>query len=115
MTAVVHHPPIHWLVPWTPPSSTPPELPVTTIEEGGYIVRGTVDELAAMRAVIAYQLAEEHRDGDSLSVPPLNRVGWFRWNPCSPNNCWNGGGHTGHLDYKDGSGRGRWQGVYFTW
>ena len=47
-----------------------------------------------------------------LEIPPVTRVGWFRWNPCG-SNCESGGGHVGHLDEKDGPGPGRWVGVRF--
>lgn len=96
-----------------------PELRVSTIEDDGYVVRGTMDVDMARAAVVAYRRAddahsEEYEPEYAENVPPVNRVGWFRWNPCNPAGCWNGGGHVGHLDYVDGAGRGRWIGVYFA-
>jgi hypothetical protein len=40
------------------------------------------------------------------------RVGWYRWTPCHESSCWDGGGHSGHLGYADGPGRGVFRGVY---
>lgn len=82
----------------------------------GYVVRGTTDPLKAKRAVQRFRLNIEAQDTrDAVRVPPLHRAGLFRWNPCSPRSCFDGGGHCGHLDHSDHPGRGVWPGVYFTW
>jgi hypothetical protein len=102
------------------------ELKVTPFYEGGeFTVRGTEDVDAAREAVKAWERAswaedpDEWRTEDELkerleridSLTP--RVGWYRWNPCHESSCYDGGGHSGHLGYCDGPGRGRWRGVYF--
>lgn len=104
------------VVPWAA-EVPPPALPVTPLEwNEGYVVRCDPDDvLGAMRAVHAYRLHEQDDEPEYAVVPPLHRVGWFRWNPCHESSCFDGGGHKGHLDYVTGPGRGNWRGVYFTW
>lgn len=42
------------------------------------------------------------------------RVGWYRWTPCHPSSCYDGGGHSGHLGYTNRPGRGVFRGVFLT-
>jgi hypothetical protein len=89
-------------------------LKVTPISDGGYVVRGTLDRYKAKRAVQRYRMTKEGEPPRyAVNIPPLVRAGLFRWNPCSPNSCWDGGTHIGHIDYCDQRGPGVWQGVYF--
>lgn len=96
------------------------ELKVTPIEfDGEFIVKGTQDLEVARAAVLDWLRAddpltpeEEHRERVDGFTP--HRVGWFRWNPCNENSCFDGGGHSGHLGYANGPGRGNWQAVYLT-
>lgn len=99
-------------------------LQVAGIIEGGPVVRGTLDVDAARSALrewAAAELANIHGDLaiESEDIPawaadtPVERVGLFRWNPCAPASCWDGGNHRGHLGYAEKPGRGVWQGVLF--
>jgi hypothetical protein len=90
-------------------------------EDGEFVVSGTTDEAEARAAVLEWlRTDDEAATGeedeayrqDRVDGLVVHRSGWFRWNPCSPRSCYDGGGHSGHLGYSDGPGRGRWQGVY---
>lgn len=92
-------------------------LVVSPLYDGEFMVRGTGDVDAARAAVLEWLReddplmdAEEHQERVESLAP---RVGWYRWNPCNERSCFDGGGHSGHLGYVDGPGRGRWQGVLF--
>lgn len=112
--------------------------PVVTVHlmgvdaEFGYVVKGTTDVDVASFALIQWRLTHPLEEDTEArvygltaermmndpewrerchSIPPVTRVGWFRWNPCSPRSCYEGGGHKGHLDEADGPGRGNWVGV----
>lgn len=97
---------------------SPSRLRVRGTDDGGCVVGGTSDVDEAREAVRLWaqagmgfdtaEEADEYTDGCAVG-----RRGWFRWNPCHPNSCWDGGGHCGHLDYRDGPGRGHWQGIEF--
>lgn len=101
--------------------------------EFGFVVRGTTDvdhaclELARHRILNPLEEdSEALRHGlhpedlqtceedveRSVALPPVTRVGWFRWNPCSPRSC--GEGHRAHLDWLEEPNRGAWQGVLFA-
>lgn len=41
-------------------------------------------------------------------------IGLWRWTPCSPRSCFDGGGHSGHLCSQTRTGQGVWSGVYWT-
>jgi hypothetical protein len=96
---------------------------VTPITDGGAVVRGTDDVETAREALIDHYEGEDDDYGDVMTLwgalgralyARVVRVGWFRWNPCCQNTCWEDFQHRpGHLDYRDGPGRGRWQGVLF--
>lgn len=118
------------------PARTDPTLVVTHIgmdAEFGWVVKGTTDVDVASLALVAHRLAnpidedaesamygltnEQMQDPETreraYAIPQVSRVGWFRWNPCSPRSCEDGGGHRGHLDTADGPGPGNWVGVRF--
>lgn len=66
---------------------------------------------AELRAVDPLAEEREHRERvNALEA----RVGWYRWTPCHPNSCFDGGGHSGHLGYATGPGRGVFRGVFLT-
>jgi hypothetical protein len=92
-----------------------PQLKVWPIDDGGPVVRGTLDVDVARAAVLKHlvdggQIHPDDVDGYDLVV---SRAGMFRWNPCRENNCWDGGGHCGHIAYVDAPGPGVWPGVLF--
>lgn len=117
------------------PARTDPTLAVTHIgmdAEFGWVVKGTTDVDVASLALVAHRLAnplaedseaaaygvttEQYQDDPewrerAYGIPQVARVGWFRWNPCSPSSC--DEGHVGHLAEVDGPGRGNWVGVRF--
>lgn len=119
------------------PARTDRDLVVTQMgmeAEFGWVVKGTTDVDIASLALVAHRLAnpldediEAAAHGVTVdayradpewterahAIPEVARVGWFRWNPCSPQSCPDGGGHRGHLDNAEGPGRGRWVGVRF--
>jgi hypothetical protein len=86
------------------------------MDEDGFVVAGTDDEETARAAVFDWLRAddplmpeEDHRERVADHRP---RVGWYRWNPCNKRSCYDGGGHSGHLGYAQGPGRGTFRGVY---
>lgn len=93
---------------------------VSMSEEGGYVVQGTQDVLEARAAALGHRLWGEGHDWDGEGLRwAINhvhglraRVGLFRWTPCSPRSCYDGGGHRGHLGYAKQRGRGVFEGVY---
>jgi hypothetical protein len=106
------------------------ELKAWPIEEGGVVVRGTIDPDVARPVALARLADEEHipdsaaddlDDFDTDIVVGLTsflagtprRVGLFRWNPCHESNCYDGGGHMGHIVYVDQPQRGAFPGVYW--
>jgi hypothetical protein len=104
-------------------------IKVTPMMDGdGYMIARTDDVDAAREAARQWERdrADEDAGPDGLSewdaqyrdelvacvdrlVP---RVGWYRWTPCHESSCYDGGGHSGHLGYADGPGRGVFRGVY---
>lgn len=97
-------------------TATKPALDVQPLGNGefGFVVRGTQDRFEAKRAVQRHLLEVEQYDPrDAVRVPPVARIGLFRWTPCSPRSCYDGGGHRVHLCYADQPGRGVWPGVHF--
>jgi len=64
------------------------------------------DDAAAWEDAEDVRARVEHID----SLTP--RVGWYRWTPCHESSCYDGGGHSGHLGYADGPGRGVFRGVF---
>lgn len=103
------------VVPWSLPEE--PAFPVTIVDSGeSYIVRGTDDVLAAKRAVHHWRRKEDPwLSPEDACPPPRARVGWFRWNPCNARSCFDGGGHSGHVGYAQGPGRGNFRGVELSW
>lgn len=104
--------------------TTATALKVTGLEEGGPVVRGTLDVTVAREALKEWAAEDVKSIYSDLCVPPaeipawaeaaeVSRVGLFRWNPCHPRNCYGSGDHIGHLGYVDAPGRGVWQGVLF--
>jgi hypothetical protein len=83
-------------------------LPVTPIQETGWLVRHPhrlIAEAEArgslmkyLRKVDAYEPDEATEYVATLKINP-HRV--FRWNPCNQHSCYEGGGHCGHIDYLD--------------
>lgn len=90
-------------------TTKPREPRLSPMDEGGWVVSGTLDvdlaQLIAAREITA-------RDLEFSEPPGVHYVGWMRWNPCHPSSCYDGGGHHGHLEYVDGPGRGNWLGVH---
>lgn len=100
------------------------------MSEGGVIVRGTDDpakaRTPALRVLMdSYVLTAGTGDVDDWisaalhyarqlrdKKPMENRL--WRWTPCSPVSCYDGGGHSGHLTDANRPGRGAWAGVYWT-
>ena len=104
-----------------------------TIEECGVAVRGTDDprraRTEALRTLMGrwldnlYPTYPQEYPDDYLEtalhyarrlrdIPPdMGRL--FRWAPCSPRSCWDGGGHKGHLIAASRRGPGAWLGVYW--
>jgi len=104
--------------------TTTAALKVTGMEEGGPVVRGTLDVTAAREALKEWATEDVKSSLTNLYVTPaeipvwadtaeVSRVGLFRWNPCHLRNCYGDGDHIGHLDYVDQPGPGVWQGVLF--
>lgn len=86
------------------------------MDSADWMVSRTEDVALARELVYAEMrdedpLAEEswHREKVDALLP---RVGWYRWTPCHPSSCFDGGGHSGHLGYAHGPGRGVFRGVY---
>ena len=91
------------------------EIKVRPMDEDGIIVSGTDDVEAARAAALTWLRGQSGACGCcTAEVPPLLRAGLFRWNPCHPRNCWDGGRHLGHIAYADKPGPGVWRGVYFS-
>ena len=93
-----------------------PKLKVWEVDEDGWVVRGTRDvevaraALARHRADDCYLLVADATGAAALySATP----GLYRWNPCSPSSCYDGGGHCGHLARAEERVAGVWQGVHF--
>jgi hypothetical protein len=96
-------------------------IKVTRMAEGdGYMVARTDDVEAARQAAREHVRADaptwyapedvqDSVDGVDRLIP---RVGWYRWTPCHESSCFDGGGHSGHLGYANGPGRGVFRGVY---
>lgn len=94
-------------------------LVVYPIEDGDLcaVVR-TEDPAEAVRAYIAHATIDQGWDEWTAEQRAYTeahlRAGaarWWRWNPCHPSMCGEGGGHRGHLgDGKPGQ-RGAWRGV----
>lgn len=99
--------------------TTTTALKVTGLEEGGPVVRGTLDVTAAREALREWAAVYSDLYVTPAEIPAwavtaeVSRVGLFRWNPCHPRNCYGSGDHIGHLGYVDTPGRGVWQGVLF--
>lgn len=113
--------------------TTTTEPKVTDMAEGGYVVRthgGTEAAREALRrhlgpggegdGIVDYCGPKQHPDVTdddrradiAVYVERLRcREGWYRWNPCHELSCYDGGGHSGHLGYVKGPGRGNWRGV----
>ena len=86
------------------------------IEEGGFLVRGTQDVELAKSETAKHLLQDDdgYTEEEVASILSSARVevGLYRWNPCGPNNCWDGGSHVGHMDKATSRGRGVFEGVY---
>lgn len=96
-------------------------IKVTRMAEGdGYVVARTDDPAAAVAAAQQWERdnAERWEDDEDVelraaAIPELRqRIGWYRWTPCHESSCFDGGGHSGHLGYANGPGRGVFCGVY---
>jgi len=93
---------------------------VKSMDEGGYAVRGTEDVTEARVAVLRHLMwdgpyADDELDEAirlALHLATTARRLW-RWTPCHPSSCFDGGGHSGHLGYPDRPGPGVWRGVVF--
>lgn len=97
-------------------------LHVTPMDEGGYVVRGTRDPDTAREACRPHVIEDMGYSPDldppdapdkALASLGAGRPGLYRWTPCHPRSCYDGGGHRGHLQYVDRPGRGVWEGVLF--
>jgi hypothetical protein len=90
------------------------ELVVWTIDEGGYLVRGT-DDVALAQAAVQDWLMSPDRGWETLTKAEAQQVidalavrtDWFRTNPC---HC--GEGHCFDLGTVQGPGRGNFRAVY---
>lgn len=101
---------------------------VRMVEGDGYVVARTDDVETAREAARQWERDravedagpagltkwdEEDRDERVASIDKLRPcVGWYRWTPCNERSCYDGGGHSGHLGYADGPGRGVFRGIY---
>ncbi len=87
---------------------------VWPMEEGGVVVK--TDDVNAARWAYADWLVEEGDDPAEATVraeqAPVRGPRWYRWIPCSPRSCYDGGNHRpGHLEPSTGPARGAWRGV----
>lgn len=83
--------------------------------EFGYVVRGVEDGLAARVAAESYlrSTLEYPDDAVGLVADTADRGHrLWRWNPCHPSSCYDGGGHVGHIGAADAPGHGVFRGVY---
>jgi hypothetical protein len=93
-------------------------IKVTPMLDGdGYVVQRTDDVDAAREAARQWErdsgeLPEDVEESIARIDRLTPRVGWYRWTPCNENSCFDGGGHSGHLGYANGPGRGVFRGVY---
>lgn len=102
-------------------SATKPVKVTAMMDADGYVVQRTDDVDAARQAAREWERKRCEEDGyepEELAevvgrIDRLTpRVGWYRWTPCNDNSCYDGGGHSGHLGYANGPGRGVFRGVY---
>lgn len=105
----------------TTPTRKRPAVKVTPLAEEGFVVRAPDVERA--KAALAEWLGNNNdqfffsaeKDPAAAIAEYMDRhtyrAGWFRWNPCHPSSCYDGGGHCGHLMQVSAPGRGVWLGV----
>jgi hypothetical protein len=87
---------------------------VWPMDEGGIVVKtDSVDE--ARVAYWAWLVEEGELPPEAqqrADRAPVRGPRWYRWVPCSPRSCYDGGNHRpGHLEPASGPARGAWRGV----
>jgi len=101
----------------------PKAVPLGEWAEYGFVVQWCDNKPAALaEALVASYYEEADETGEvGVSPSPIDRSAqvdftalepaWYRWTPCHTSSCYDGGGHSGHLQRVDQPGRSIWRGV----